>query len=664
MKMIMPVVLIAMSHCGAVTLDDFAPVWNQEERERRVVSLSGTGWMCDGEKVCVPHTWNAVDGADGSPTGEKPPKYGMSIEPDSYVRKAAVYRRALPNPSRSRRQFLRFGAVSRKATVKINGQLAGTHAGAFTAFTVEATRFLKPTDNELEVIADNRYDPDLAPLSADYTLMGGIYRDVEWIETPEDCIDPMADGTDGVTLDINTNGLVTATVQTRDRFDNIRTVTRTRKFHQPELWTPEHPKMYTMHVRYEHDAVAIPFAFRTVEFREDGFYLNGVKRRLRGVNRHQDAGLCGWAASAEDDGRDFAMIKELGADAVRLAHYPQSKRVFDLCDRLGLLVWCEEPAINWLSKSAAFKTNLFAQAREMIAQNRHHPSIFAWSLFNEIYNSVPPDRAEEGWMEDILEEARDRMKALDPTRPVVAASDRPAKRRLNDLPEQLAFNAYPGWYGDTTMREDIARWLEASGRPMLGIAEYGAGGNPFEHLDPLPAGRLDPGGPLHPEERQVELHIDDYRTIQAEPRLWGTFIWAMFDFAADARREGGKNGINDKGLVTRDRQTKKDAYYFYRANWSTEPVLHLCSQRMTATTNDTITVTGFSNRGEVTLKVNGRTVSTKEPDEVRVVRWEHIPLSPGENALELSAGAFSEDFAIVLNNELVHDKESARTGRQ
>ena len=112
------------------------------------------------------------------------------------------------------------------------------------------------------------------------------------------------------------------------------------------------------------------------------------------------------------------------------------------------------------------------------------------------------------------------------------------------------------------MEQDFANWFAASGRKMLGIAEYGAGGNPFEHLDQLPPGRLDPGGPVHPEEKQVMLHAADYRAIVADDRIWGTVIWAMFDFAADARREGGKNGINDKGMVTRDRATRKDTFDF------------------------------------------------------------------------------------------------------
>ncbi len=606
---------------------------------RTVVSLCGDGWTCDGEAVSVPHTWNASDGADGSPAGEPPPEHGMSISPDSYVRKAARYVRALPDPTPGKRQFVRFEGVSRKAEVFVNGARVGGHVGAFTAFAVEATKALRPKGNVLEVVADNRWDADVAPLSADYTLMGGIYRKVEWIETPPVCIDPVTDGANGVELDVSTNGTVRARIRVLAPDGGVTVEERTLRYENPELWSPENPRLYEATFAIPGgDAVTTTFGFRTAEFREDGFYLNGVKRRLRGVNRHQDAGARGWAATPADEERDFALIREIGADAVRLAHYPQSGHVYDLCDRLGFLVWSEIPAINWLTDSPAFRTNLLQQAREMIAQHRHHPSVFAWSLFNEIYNDAPADRAAEGWMEDILAETRGAMRAQDPSRPIVAASDRPAKRRLNGLPDQLAFNAYPGWYGDTTIEEDVAKWFAASGRRSLAISEYGAGGNPFEHLDPLPAERLDPGGPIHPEETQVELMARNWRAIRSDGRLWGSFVWAMFDFAADARREGGKNGINDKGLVTRDRTVKKDAFHLFRANWSKEPVLYVCSRRMTETDRAAATVTGFSNVGAVTLTVNGKVVGSREPDAAKVVRWTDVPLRPGANRIVLSAG--------------------------
>lgn len=626
-------ILLMMLACGAMA-------------GRTVTSLSGPGWTCDGEPVAVPHTWNAADGADGvtqglassAVSGAAWDGYGMSITPDTYVRKRARYTRALPDPVPGRRQFVRFDGASRRSVVRINGRLAGSHLGAYTAFCVEATDFLKPTGNVLEVDVDNFWDADCAPLSADYTLQGGIYREVDWIETPSVCIDPVADGARGVAVYPETNGTVKVYVRVLSPDQTASTQALTYHFDRPELWTPENPKLYPLHVEIPSgDAVDLRIGFRTVEFREDGFYLNGVKRKLRGVNRHQDAGLCGWAATREEEMRDFRMIKELGADAVRLAHYPQSSHIYELCDELGLLVWSEVPAINWLNDTPAFRTNLLMQAREMVRQHGHHPCIFAWSIFNEIYNSVPPDRDAEGWMEDILGEVKALLKHDDPSRPVVAASDRPAKRLLNDLPEQLAFNAYPGWYGDTTMRQDIDNWFAASGRSLLAISEYGAGGNPFEHLDPLPPGRLDPGGPIHPEETQVRLHAQNYREIQSEPRLWGTFIWAMFDFAADARREGGKNGINDKGLVTRDRAVKKDAFFLFKANWSKEKVLHICSQRATETDNASVTVVGFSNVGPVTLLVNGKAVSTVDPDDVRLVRWASVPLAVGDNVLELQA---------------------------
>lgn len=605
-----------------------------ETSARSIVSLSGKGWMCDGEEVCIPHTWNSLDGADGSPEGDAPPERGMSITAETYLRKVAHYSRPLPAPTPGKRQFIRFDGVSLTADVYVNGQIAGRHEGAFTAFTIEATKFMQESDNVLEVYVDNRWNDKVAPLSADYTLFGGIYRKVEWIETPQVCIDLVTDGASGVDLDINTNGTVRAKIRVLGGPDEEREL----KIENPELWSPENPKLYEETFRIASgDEVKVRFGFRTVEFREDGFYLNGVRRKLRGVNRHQDAGLCGWAAKEEDEDRDFAFISEIGADAVRLAHYPQSSHVYDICDEKGLLVWSEVPATNWLNADPEFRANLLKQAREMVMQNRNRPCVFAWSIFNEIYNDVPLEEEKIGWMEDMLTEVRDTIKKLDPMRAVVAASDRQPKKLLNDIPEQLAFNAYPGWYGDSTMNDDVTQWFAASSRNILCISEYGAGGNPFEHLDPLPAGRLDPGGAIHPEETQVKLHAADLRAIQGEPRLWGAFIWAMFDFAADARREGGKNGINDKGLVTRDRAVKKDVFYFYKANWSKEPVLHVCSQRAEETANATCTVVGFCNAGPVTLVVNGEVVGTQSPDSVKVVTWSDVPLREGENEVVLKA---------------------------
>lgn len=605
-----------------------------ETSARTVTSLSGKGWMCDGEEVCIPHTWNSLDGADGASDDTPPPSRGMSITAETYLRKVAHYSRPLPAPTPGKRQFIRFDGVSLTADVYVNGQIAGRHEGAFTAFTIEATKFMQESDNVLEVYVDNRWNDKVAPLSADFTLFGGIYRKVEWIETPQVCIDLVTDGASGVDLDVNTNGTVRAKIRVLGGPDEEREL----KIENPELWSPENPRLYEETFRIASgDEVKVRFGFRSVEFRKDGFYLNGVRRKLRGVNRHQDAGLCGWAAKEEDEDRDFAFISEIGADAVRLAHYPQSSHVYDICDEKGLLVWSEVPATNWLNADPEFRANLLKQAREMVMQNRNRPCVFAWSIFNEIYNDVPLEEEKIGWMENMLTEVRDTIKKLDPTRAVVAASDRQPKKLLNDIPEQLAFNAYPGWYGDSTMNDDVTQWFAASRRNILCISEYGAGGNPFEHLDPLPSERLDPGGAIHPEETQVKLHAADLRAIQGEPRLWGAFIWAMFDFAADARREGGKNGINDKGLVTRDRAVKKDVFYFYKANWSKEPVLHVCSQRAEETANATCTVVGFCNAGPVTLAVNGEVVGTQSPDSVKVVTWSDVPLREGDNEVVLKA---------------------------
>ena len=628
---------------------------------RTVVSLSGPGWSCDGEPVSVPHTWNAGDGADG-PGGTAPVGGGDSAESGSYRRTSVTYRRALPDaPStRGRRTFLRFEGVSQVAVVKVNGRTVGRHVGAFTAFCCEATAALRPTGNVLEVEVDNTYNPDIPPMSADFTLFGGLYRDVWLIETPAVCIDPVTDGADGVTLDIDVpNRRVTAHARVLGGDD----VTRVFEFPDADLWTPETPHLYRVTVRAgvpgDEDSVTVPFGFRTAEFRADGFYLNGVRRRLRGMNRHQDLDGRGWALSRADEERDIDWVKAIGADALRTAHYPQSRHVYDLCDEKGLVVWAEMPNVNGLPFTDAYAANARTLAREMVAQNRHHPSIVLWSVFNELYNRHPmtPGKA-EAFVADLAADVR----ALDATRPVAGATNDAKLEALNALPDVLAFNFYPGWYGENadTAAEEVAEMFRRTGRSSLGISEYGAGGSVRHHG--AADRRVEPGGKFHPEEYQAYLHWRVFKALAGEDRLWGTFVWALFDFAADRRTEGERDGINDKGLVTYDRTTAKDAFWLYAANWTHERVLHLVGTRQNETACAERPVLGFSNCGDVTLVVNGRTVGTQSPDCVRTVFWPKVPLAPGRNVIELRAGGRTVRHELVRTAAEGVESEAAAGG--
>ena len=601
--------------------------------------LSGAGWTCDGAPVAVPHTWNAIDGADGLDVPAKQPGHN-SASSKSYWRGAKTYRRALPDPQPGRRHFIRCDGVSITAEVRVNGQLAARHEGAFSGFACEVTKFLKPTGNELEIVADNACDPDLPPNEGDFTMYGGVYRDVWWIEKPTVCVDPLR----AVRLSPDAEtGVVRAEVPVSGGADQVQTFA----FGKPELWSPENPRLYRLTVTAGTDRVTIPFGFRTAEFRADGFYLNGVKRQIRGVCRHQDRLGKGWAVSASDEAEDVRWMKRMGADGVRTSHYPQSPAFYRLCDEQGLLVWTEIPLVDEIRATEKFRAHALKMADEMVCANANHPSIVMWGIFNEAYQFKPTS---DGTAEPLLRELRDRIRALDPTRAVVGASNRDIAS-LCAIPDALGMNLYSGWYASygadsEDMGARIATSVKACGRASIGVSEYGGGGCVGQHADAL--ARPEPGARFHPEEYQAWLHRGNYLGIRDNPSVWGSFAWVMFDLGSDSRQEGVQAGRNDKGLVTGDRKTAKDAWYFYKCNWNPEPELRIVGERETATTNALRTVVVFSNAPEVMFVLNGKLYGAKVPDRVKTCVWRGVPLVPGENRLEFRAGPMTRRQAIRL----------------
>ena len=269
---------------------------------REVISLSGSGWTLDGEPVSVPHTWNAIDGADG---GENPPGTFTSCRAVSYVRKAATYSRSLPDPTPGKRQFVKCEAVSIKAIVRVNGREVGRHAGAFTAFCFEVTDFLKPSGNVLEIVADNTLDENVHPIVGDFTMYGGVYRDVFFIETDPVCIDCVTDGADGVAIDANPEtGEVVVHVSVLGGTNE----TQRFRFDRPQLWSPENPATYSVRVTVRQkgceDSIEVPFGFRKIEFDSDGFRLNGIRDKAE-----LDARIYNFPTSAlKENGRKIRYV--------------------------------------------------------------------------------------------------------------------------------------------------------------------------------------------------------------------------------------------------------------------------------------------------------------------------------------------------------------------
>ena len=642
---------------------------------QRVDTVLVDGWRADGVAVTLPHTWNAVDAADGPSARDFSDD---SVHGIGYRRQAVAYRRALPDPKADCRYFLRFEGASLHAKVVVNGYVAGVHACAQTGFAFEITDFLLPRGNELEVLVDNFYDATALPISGDYSLPGGLYRPVHLIETPKICLDPAAEGSGpGVVIvaDAETGRVTACPLVSRGKGAETNDVSVVCEIVETGLrsetnelvvsgfkpWTPEAPHLYhlktTVTSAFGVDTVVVPFGFAKHELRADGYYLNGVKRKLRGVNFHQDVEGSGWAISPADEERAVAMIRKMGADAVRTAHYPHSQHVYDLCDREGLVAWIELPVTDLVNPAPAARAMAVRTAKEMVAQNRHHPSAAFWSIANEVRGAKT--KGGEPALVAVLEELRDAVRAEDATRPVLQANFIAGQTNVIAVCKDFGYNTYPGWYfgSPDQLKRQLDEFFELNPRfTTIALSEYGAGANVGQHENPAPARCANPNGPWHPEEYQTRHHVEQYRAIRADDRLWGSFVWQMFDSAADVRTDGPVKGINDKGLVCRDHVTAKDAYFFYKANWNPEPMLHLCGKRMTETTNAVVEVVAFSNAGDVTLVVNGKTVGTKTPDEVKTVRWPRIALAPGVNRVSVTAGGRTEVGQWTMEPAIAFEK--------
>ena len=615
------------------------------------------------EYVSIPHTWNDKDGTSSD-----------------YYRGEGCYSYSfrLGKKVGKNRVFLRFGAVSQEADVFLNGHYIGNHKGGFTAFCFEITPYIKGgKENELTVIANNAPNSDIAPLEGDFTIFGGIYRPVSLLILPTTCITPLDYASSGVyikqtdisarsaTIDITAkiDGNIRKDISFRtsvydpngkavtfadngkiEKSGNIATVEQRIIIPNPILWNGKKaPRQYRFLCEVLRngkvvDSLSVYTGLRYFSIdREKGFFLNGASYQIRGVNRHQDRQGKGWAIDEHDQYEDMQLLKEIGANGVRLAHYPHSDFFYTLCDREGLLVWAEIPFVGKGIESEEFGENLKLQLTELIRQNFNHPSIFCWSLFNELSKESP---------EGVLTELNEIAHREDPMRFTVAAANVEG-RPENGITDLMAFNTYPGWYWaqPETMGPSIEWKNNSVGKKGVGISEYGAGASIKHHLQGMKeAPKCD--GNFHPEEWQAIVHERNYEEIDKRAYVWGTFVWNMFDFASAGRNEGDTCGMNDKGLVTYDRKIKKDAFYFYKANWSDMPVLYITSRRHTERNDKNTDVKIYSNCSNVVLHVNGVPFQAT-PKGHCIFIGENIELKPGKNEICVSG-----DF----DGELITDR--------
>ncbi|MBI2498296.1 MAG: beta galactosidase jelly roll domain-containing protein [Opitutae bacterium] len=622
----------------------------------------------DWTSIMVPHTWNAADATRGGDLDGK--------NRTGYHRGPAWYRHAfvVEGSAAGRRCFLRFEGASQTAAVYVNGDPVGHHAGAFTAFCFEITAHVNPGENLLAVHVDNTWDENIPPLEGDFVVFGGLYRPVHLLTTGPLCISPLSLAGPGVhvtahdvtadaaTLEVHTSlsdgraapASCTMRVQlidapgrlaaetTQDVAPGVKEIRQTLAITRPHLWDGvRDPHLHRVRVDLLDrggviDAVEVPFGFRSIAFDTDGgFLLNGRPYRLAGINRHQDRETRGWALTATDHEEDLALIREIGANAVRLAHYPQADCFYELCDRAGLLVWAEIPLVNLIAHTTAFAENCHRQLAELIHQQFNRAGIFAWGIWNELGMSEGSDP------EPLIRSLHEFARVTDPSRPTVAASFDLTHRRhpaIVGLTDQIAWNEYPGWYGahpPAHLGEVIDRLHHRVPDKGLAISEYGAGASIHHHTQDFTQAPP-PNGRWHPEEWQAFVHEETWREIARRPFVWGSFVWNLCDFASAMRAEGDRDGINDKGLVTFDRHTRKDAFYFYKATWSSAPVLYLTSRRHTFRTDPFTPVKVYCNCGPVTLSINGEVQPDPEVDGV-IHRWPRVMLRRHSNVVEVEA---------------------------
>ncbi len=601
----------------------------------------------DWEELNLPYTWNGKDGQDGG---------------NDYYRGTCYFAKSLKKEDlpEGEVRYLQFDGVNSSCVVFWNGKEISKHDGGYSTFRVEVKDV--EDENLLVVAVDNSPNDRVYPQNADFTFYGGIYRDVSVIGTAKNHFDldyygspaimvtPKIEGADAeveiktflkddddctVKYEIMADGQVIASCE-KEGDDKA-----TLKIENVHLWNGvKDPYLYTAKATLIEkgeaiDEVSTRFGCRTYEIdAEKGFILNGKEYPLRGVSRHQDRPDIGNALLPEHHKEDLELILEMGANTIRLAHYQHSQVFYDLCDEAGLVLWAEIPYIS--KHMPKGRENTITQMKELVIQNYNHPSIVVWGLSNEITiaGAADPDLVSNH------KELNELCHKLDSTRPTVVASVTmcPIDAEYVHISDVLSYNHYFGWYGGTT--DMNGPWFDEFHKKYpnkaIGISEYGCEALDWHTSTPTQGD--------YTEEYQAYYHEELIKQIAERPFLWATHVWNMFDFAADARAEGGENGMNHKGLVTFDRKYKKDSFYAYKAWLSEEPVLHICSKRYIDRVEDVTKVTVYSNQAEVELFANGVSVGKQTKGKYPFFYFE--VKNEGETVLEAKAGELTDTAKI------------------
>ena len=618
------------------------------------------------ETLDLPHTWNGDDGQDGG---------------SDYYRGTCYYAKNLSKAevAEGKEVYIEFEAANSSAELFVNGESVAKHDGGYSTWRANVTSYLKE-ENEIVVAVDNAPNDHVYPQNADFTFYGGLYRkvslilvdetrfDLDYYGSPAIKVTPEVTGQDAkITTEVYLTNAGSAeelvfTITDGDTVvDTVTVCADQTKVEQTitnvHLWNGrKDPHLYTMHVELKKDGQVIDerttrFGCRTFKVDpEKGFFLNGEHYPLRGVSRHQDRPHIGNALTPEMHEEDAKIIYELGATTIRLAHYQHDQYFYDLCDELGFVLWAEIPYISVHMSNG--RENTISQMKELVVQNYNHPSIFFWGLSNEITmkGAKDPDLLENHQILNDMVHEMDKTRLT--TMAVISMCDISEKQYI-EIPDLVSYNQYLGWYGGKIEQNGpfMDAFHEMYPNIPIGMSEYGAEAYKWHTSHPEQGD--------YTEEYQAHYHEELIKQLYTRDFVWATHVWNMFDFAADARDEGGCKGMNNKGLVTFDRKYKKDAFYAYKAWLSDEPFVHLCSKNYVDRDEDVTTVKVYSNLPEVELFVNGESVG-KQNAEDHFFTFE--VKNVGETTLLAKAGDCEDSATIKKVDEPNPDYHMPVTG--
>ncbi len=651
--------------------------WEQVELKQWDFSKDKTEW----QQVSIPHSCNAIDGHS-----------------KKYYRGKAYYRKQLEfskddlkNPA-----YILFEGAAQAATVSVNGKQLIEHRGGYTPFVVALSKHIHEGKNDIEVCTDNTHDVNLIPVSSDFNKNNGLHNPVYLLKMSRVSFLPekhgmyrmhvstpfvsheTANGKVETTI-VNTSGKkqkikIRFTLKGHDReipayktereitVENGKTYEYLQNFdiQNPHLWDGlEDPYLYDAQLsildskgkEIDKAETKVGFRYYNITYGK-GFYLNGRSYPLRGVSEHQDWDGEASAVTKEHTDADYKIIKELGANFVRLAHYPHNDYEFRVCDSLGIIVQTEIPWVNvcGINAKPEYFTNINQQMKEMIVNLYNHPSIVFWGMWNEVNVWGNNDKLQGKFdgRRVVVESTKlyHYAKSLDPYRYVgltecsIFCDDHYTELCADFYSE----NRYPGWYqlgGIDRLTNEITETHRKMG--ITNLSEYGGGSNPFCHTLDSVAMKDRSDDSKHYEEYGCYLHESDVRQILKMPWLNFTSLWIMFDFPVADRKEGymdsgdgvnftaneNRKYMNDKGLVTRDRKTKKDHFYLYKSLWNKkETTVYITGRRRTGSPKDKpFNVKVYSNAKSLTLYQNGEKVQTLEkcPDSTGVI-WLFAPV--------------------------------------